>query len=520
MKTTRMLAILALAIGLQASPVLGMVMYVDANATGANDGSSWRDAYIHLQDALAYARMTGAFEEIRVAEGTYKPDDANYVKISAGDRTGTFTLINNVAIYGGFPPGGGSWEKRDPNVYETILSSDLKGDDDPNIVVNNLFTDTTRAENSYHVVTGNGTDKTAVLDGFIIKGGQANESGALGYGGGIYINPGAPTVTNCTFIENAAAQGGGMYNNNNSSPIVTNCTFTKNSARYLGGGMLNNNYSKPSLTKCTFSGNSGGTNGGAMCNYYRDTPTLTNCIFSGNSAGTNGGGMYSEDYSSPTLTNCTFTKNSATNGGAMDSYNGSPTLTNCTFTKNSATNVGGGMHNLQSRPKLINCIFSGNSAGTNGGGMYNDYRDSPILTNCTFSGNSARAIGGGIYSEEYSSPTVVNCTFTGNRANNGNALACRSSSTLVLADCIVWDGWSAVYDPDNCTIAITYSDVQFGLPGEGNIRANPCFADPGYWDQNGTPQDANDDFWVEGDYHLKSEAGRWDRTAKPGSRTM
>jgi len=36
------------------------------------------------------------------------------------------------------------------------------------------------------------------------------------------------------------------------------------------------------------------------------------------------------------------------------------------------------------------------------------------------------------------------------------------------------------------------------------------FAKLGYWDPNGTPEDADDDFWVDGDYHLKSQAGRWD----------
>jgi hypothetical protein len=43
-----------------------------------------------------------------------------------------------------------------------------------------------------------------------------------------------------------------------------------------------------------------------------------------------------------------------------------------------------------------------------------------------------------------------------------------------------------------------------------NIQADPYFAEPGYWDPNGTPEDINDDFWVDGDYHLKSQAGRWD----------
>jgi len=46
--------------------------------------------------------------------------------------------------------------------------------------------------------------------------------------------------------------------------------------------------------------------------------------------------------------------------------------------------------------------------------------------------------------------------------------------------------------------------------GPGNVEVDPCFVDAGYWDPNGTPDDPNDDYFVEGDYHLKSQAGRWD----------
>jgi hypothetical protein len=59
-------------------------------------------------------------------------------------------------------------------------------------------------------------------------------------------------------------------------------------------------------------------------------------------------------------------------------------------------------------------------------------------------------------------------------------------------------------------VSVEYSDVHGGWPGEGNIDVDPLFAAPGYWDPNGTPDDLNDDFWVEGDYHLRSQAGRWD----------
>lgn len=75
-------------------------------------------------------------------------------------------------------------------------------------------------------------------------------------------------------------------------------------------------------------------------------------------------------------------------------------------------------------------------------------------------------------------------------------------SRPTLSNCILWNGTNWLWNDDNSTIDITYSDVQVGWPGEGNIDADPCFVEPGYWDPNGTPEDVNDDFWVDGDYHL------------------
>ena len=66
---------------------------------------------------------------------------------------------------------------------------------------------------------------------------------------------------------------------------------------------------------------------------------------------------------------------------------------------------------------------------------------------------------------------------------------------------------------------IYYNDIQGGWPGEGNINANPCFVSPGYWvDANDSnvavePNEPNA-VWIDGDYHLKSEAGRWDSTSE------
>jgi len=191
----------------------------------------------------------------------------------------------------------------------------------------------------------------------------------------------------------------------------------------------------------------------------------------------------------PTLTNCTFSGTSAHYyGGGINEFAG--TLTNCTFTCNSAGDMGGGMRNAElPNVTLTNCTFSGNSAGDKGGGMSNK-ENSPTLTNCTFSGNSARC-GGGMYNGYHSSPTITNCTFNGNWANGRGGGMYDWSSAPTVTNCILWDNFNSEIDG---SAVVRYSDVQGGWPGEGNIDADPCFVQPGYWDADGV--------WVEGDYHL------------------
>jgi len=188
-----------------------------------------------------------------------------------------------------------------------------------------------------------------------------------------------------------------------------------------------------------------------------------------------GGGIYNSYEDSPTLINCIFTGNSAKYGGGMYSYwDNGLTLTNCTFSMNSAVR-GGGMENFISSPTLTNCTFSGNQA-LDGGGMYNDY-SSPTLSNCTFSGNTAGQHGGGIY-----------CQYVGGGLPPG------SDPALIITNSILWDDTpEEIYDEKSATI-ITYSDVQGGWPGIGNIDTEPLFVEPPYLDANGV--------WVDGDYHL------------------
>ena len=413
-----------------AAAAAGPLCYVDADATGAATGDSWADAYPTVQDALADANCT----EIWVAEGVYYPDEG------AGQTnnviTSTFALTNGVALYGGFDGTETQRDQRDPAANITVLSGDIDQNDitDPNGVV--TTTNNITGTNAYHVVTGSGTDNTAVLDGFTVTAGQANGSAAPNnFGGGVYNDAGSPTLTSVTFSGNAAGYGGGMYNSSGSSPALTEVTFSGNLA-FDGGGMFNYIGSSPTLTKVAFSGNSAGY-GGGMCNWESSNPTLTKVAFSGNSAGY-GGGMCNY-ISNPTLRGVTFSDNSASayGGGMYNTASSNPTLTEVTFSTNSASLYGGGMSNYNnSSPTLMDVTFSGNSA-SRGGGMYNDDHSSPALTNVTFSTNSAGS-GGGMSNYNNSSPALMDVTFSGNSAStSGGGMFNYDNSSPTLTNTII-----------------------------------------------------------------------------------
>jgi hypothetical protein len=352
MKELKNLCILALAslflLGMTVA-VSGQIVYVDAEAIGANDGSSWADAYNFLQDALAVA--VGG-DEIWVAEGIYKPDQG--FGITPSDRMATFQLKNGVAIYGGFVGGETILEQRDWEANETILSGDIgtPGND---------------KDNSFHVVVGSGTDNTAVLDGFTITAGNADGEGYPNFmGAGMLNHLGSPSVTNCLFWGNFASTGGGMFNRD-SNAMITNCSFIGNSVLGDGGGMGSDNWvsysNRPTIINCSFIGNWAGGKGGALENTICST-RLINCIFSGNSAGKWGGVMFNQGTMAPRMTNCIFIGNSAAErGGVMHSYpNCIPKVTNCILWDNTAP-IGAQIDYYLQPPQVEYSIVQGGWAG-------------------------------------------------------------------------------------------------------------------------------------------------------------
>jgi len=200
--------------------------------------------------------------------------------------------------------------------------------------------------------------------------------------------------------------------------------------------------------------------------------TFEGFMITGGTASVGGGGMYNKS-SSPTVANCTFRGNYGHWGGGVYNLEGSATVTNCTFTDNCA-HSGGGMCNVDGSPMVTNCTFTG-WAQSCGGGIYN-LRSSPTVTNCAFTHNWVGDIGGGICNVR-SSPTVTNCTFTDNWADiYGGGMCNWENSSPSVTNCILWSNSAEIYNEyESGGATVTYSDVQGGWPGEGNIDADPLF---------------------------------------------
>ncbi|GEM_PF-2275256 len=292
------------------------VWRVKWDATGAQTGLTWADAFTGLQSALSAAK---AGDEIWVAAGTYQP------ALPDGDRNLSFRLVSGVGVYGGFAGHEYRRVERNPSLNVTVLSGDLNGNDGA-LPVNN-------ADNSYVVVAASATDSSTTLDGFTVTGANGT------YGGGLFLDGGTVTVHSCTFIGNSAAFGGAI------------CMHE----------------SEPTVSRCYFGGNQVLQDGGALYLDLGSAPRIIACVFEGNEAGYAGGAARVLT-SSPLFISCTFRGNRAQYGGAIQHYeSAAPMFADCLLSGNVAGGAGGAIHNTDSSPLVINCTIGFNSAAQGGG---------------------------------------------------------------------------------------------------------------------------------------------------------
>lgn len=291
----------------------GNVLYVDADATGANTGFSWTDAFTDLRSAMNFSSGCNAVQEIWVAQGTYYPT-------SSADRTQSFELQEGVAVYGGFDGTETALgDRADQTGITTILSGDIG-------ISNNPF------DNSYNVVEATSVNGTAVLDGFTVKDGNA-DTPPNSFGAALLLNSGAsPSIRNCMFMNNSAFQGGAIAN--------------------MGG--------TPKIVKCVFENNEASSNGGCIAN-FSGAPVVSHCIFRGNEA-VFGAGIFNTS-GLGFVSHSVFSGNVSTFGSGVYNNASNPTITHSTFSGNMALDKGAGVYGgNNSRPNIFSSIFWGNNS--------------------------------------------------------------------------------------------------------------------------------------------------------------
>lgn len=304
------------------------VLRVDKNATGANDGSSWSNAFTSIQAAITAAQADGV-SEIWVAEGTYNE---------------AITLESDLALYGGFEGTEYARFDRDVDAHPTIINGSTAA----------------AGQAAKHVVYMHQTTN-ARIDGFSITGGDAS---------GVVPD------------DWPATAGGGIYCGRvDETNVIANCSVYGNSADDSGGGIAcvgyrgdsNVDECNPTIENCIITDNYGDLGAGGMVCIVAASPSITNTIIAGNSCQgvpneAGGAGVGCADASSPTFANCLIASNTTPNqaGGAgigSPIWGGDcdPVFVNTIFYGNDDVAVHEGTED--SDATLRNCLFYNNEAG-------------------------------------------------------------------------------------------------------------------------------------------------------------
>ncbi len=285
------------------------IRYINHDASGNGDGSSWANAFIRFQQALAVAQDG---DEIWVAKGTYKPTTSN-------DRYAYFNLPSGIAVYGGFAGTETLREQRDWDLNPTILSGDI-----------GVAGDST--DNSFTVLYSYSPNEKTRLDGLIFEEGNADDTDPATdahrptrSGGGIYLDGenfgyAQLSVSNCIFRRNRAQyQGGGIYANGREGGMaivrLEHCLFERNVSKLFGGAFsLENYFEQPfalEIKDCEFRDNYAFSSGHAIWLRAHQAVTFSDCKFSRNLGVSTGTVFFTqlESNHSVEFSRCWFDKN-------------------------------------------------------------------------------------------------------------------------------------------------------------------------------------------------------------------
>jgi hypothetical protein len=309
-----------------------------------------------------------------------------------------------------------------------------------------------------------------------------------GDGAGIYCSTGVYLeLTGCLIANNICGRGGSSFYDCS----IPGCKGGSGGGIYcIGSGIK--------IGDCQIIANHSGDGG--------DGPTYPLSCYTSAGEGGGGGGLYSS--CSADINETLFEQNTAGDSGVgrLVGSNGGK---------------GGGIYSVSSSANIRNSQFIGNTSGYTSGCLFCDYGESyggdgggiyrngsAVIENCLIIQNAAgggtlyegchSGNGGGIYCQ---STSIKNCTIANNTiatsGQGGKGGGIYAGSGVSVRDSIMWGNNAQANPQIYGSPTVSYSDVQGGFSGTGNINADPCFADP-----------------CNGDYHLKSQAGRWNPTSQ------
>lgn len=370
---------------------------------------------------------------------------------------------------------------------------------DPNDpdTVNNTVIDCQDYSRAFIFRNGEGPD--SVIAGLKITGGRIY--GTNPKGGAIHCSGASPVIQNCIITENTVAgaidqraRGGALYFEYADRAVVIGCTISNNSSLAGDGHSSSNSVaadgsdafagavycgvgSSVTIMDCQLTGNAAIAGDAGECNLW---PAAGGDAY--------GGAVYVDPDALLSISNSTIRNNKASCGAGQGRDTGHDG-----DARGGAISCAG-----YSTLAIGNCLLSSNEAI----GGKRACRSSVSGRVCSGGG----AYGGAIELHEYAVVLVTNCTIVHNSVSVDTGAACGAgvycgcSADVAIESTIIW-GNAGCEQLDGSLIA-SYSDIEGGCTGQGNTDADPCFADPGHWDVNGTPLDSSDDFWVDGDYHL------------------
>lgn len=507
----------------------GDIIYVRADALGANDGTSWPDAFTDLQDALdtARARLPEP-TEIWVAQGVYKPDRGT------GNKYLSFDLPDGVAVFGGFVGTDEKIGDRNPDLFQTVLSGDLLDNDDFSELTDHPcchgddgkgtgcpddgcrqmvcassdpccsigptgwtsqcgrlagqfccpLCRPTRCDNSQRVVSANGEGAAVLLDGVTIADGEQT------------LDPDAGDAT---------ASGAGLETF--LKVKLSRCVFLHN--RAMGGAAIFGGVESVDLDRCLVVQNES-TGGTGVVFVLGGTITMQETMVRDNL----GDGM--TVFSSGRIGDCGFVRNAGTGLTILrDGLN----VIGCLFQENDTMGYGGGARNF-GFTQIGNCTFVGNTSSFAGGGLYSSALSPVVVVSCLFTGN--RAGGGVLYpgapisegaggaiAAGFGDVFILNSTIVGNYAGEVGGVSLGPGR---VANSILWGNQDTTGMGEEAQIGLPIFDpapeLQFNviqgwtgtLDGTGMLDIDPGFVDA--LGEDGIVGTLDDDFHLRADSPL------------------